>query len=129
MENITLGDLRAWLGLIAALIASIVAIVTAVKKVVKKVIKALQKDQTEEINKRFDKIDARLDETDAKVNKIDMEHCKNYLVTFLAEVEQGKVHQEIEMERFHEELEHYTKIGGNSYVKAKAEKLKNDGKL
>ena len=58
-----------------------------------------------------------------------MENCKNYLVTFLAACERGQAHDEIELERFHEQLSHYQAIGGNSYIKDKVMKLQNAGKL
>lgn len=107
MEQITLGDLARWAAFIAAFGGSIAAIISGVKKVMEKLLQPIEK----------------------QITAVDLENCKNYLVTFLAAVERGQEHDEIELERFHEELEHYQKIGGNSYIKAKVEKLKNAGKL
>lgn len=57
--------------------------------------------------------------------------CKNFLVRFLADVEQGQTIDEIELERFYEVYGRYTspELGGNSYIHEKVEKLKAEGKL
>ena len=46
-----------------------------------------------------------------------------------ADVEQNKIIDEVEKERFYETYEHYTKLGGNSYIHDKVESLKKAGKL
>lgn len=107
MSEVTLGDLATWAAFLAALFGSVAAIINGVKKAVGKLLEPIR----------------------SQIQSVDMENCKNYLVTFLAAVERGQEHDEIELERFHEELEHYQKIGGNSYIKAKVEKLKTAGKL
>ena len=58
-----------------------------------------------------------------------MQACKNYLVSFLSDVEKDELTDEIERERFWEQYQHYTEHGGNSYIKRKVEKLKSEGKL
>ena len=60
---------------------------------------------------------------------IDIENCKNYLVTFLAEVSRGEEKDETEIMRFWEEYGHYKNKGGNSYVHRKVEELKKRGLL
>lgn len=107
MEQITLGDIAAWAGFAVMLGGSVAAIIKGVKKVVEKIIAPL-----------FEQI-----------RSVDRENCKNFLVTFLAELERGQEHDQIELERFHEQFEHYKAIGGNSYIKAKVEKLQKAGKL
>ena len=64
-----------------------------------------------------------------KINQVDMESCKNYLVRCLGDFEHGNPLSEVEQERFWEEYQHYLKIGGNSYIERRVEKLKLDGKL
>ncbi len=118
MEQITLGDLAAWAGFIVALGGSVAAIVNGVKKA----LKAMFDQQMQAIN-------ARMDKQEEAISRTDMENCKNFLVPFLAECERGQEHDQIELERFHEQFSHYTKIGGNSYIAAKVEKLQKDGKL
>ena len=119
MGEITLGQVSTWLAFIVGLVGSIAAIVTAIKKAMK----ALFSEQMEQINKR-------LDQQEDTIKKIDVENCKNFLVSYLAKIEMGNVpHDEIETQRFWEEFEHYTDQGGNSYIRNKVEKLKSAGKL
>ena len=107
MEQITLGDLATWAAFIVALGGSVAAIIRGVGKAVEKLLEPIKK----------------------QIRDVDLENCKNYLVTFLAAVERGQEHDEIELERFHEQLSHYQAIGGNSYIRAKVDKLQKEGKL
>lgn len=107
MEQITLGDLARWAAFAVTIGGSIAAIIRGVNKAVGKLLEPVVK----------------------QIESVDRENCKNFLVTFLAETERGQEHDQIELERFHEQFEHYKSIGGNSYIKAKAEKLRKDGKL
>lgn len=107
MENITLGDIQSWLAFLLALGASVGAIVHFIKKALKQLLKPLE-----------DKIDA-----------FGNDNAKNYLVPFLSKAERGEPIDEIELERFHEEYEFYLNHGGNSYIKSRVDKLKNEGKL
>ena len=76
-------------------------------------------------------VNQKLDAMDKKLDEVDMNACKNFLVRFLADVEQGNPIDEIEKERFYETYEHYTspRLHGNSYIKEKVEDLKKQGKL
>lgn len=107
METITLGDLARWAAFAVALGGSIAAIIRGVNKAVGKLLEPVVK----------------------QIESVDRENCKNFLVTFLAEMERGQEHDQIELERFHEQFEHYKAIGGNSYIKAKVDKLQKNGKL
>lgn len=100
MSNITLGDIDSWLTFILGLGASIGAIVHFVKKAVEKLLVPYGLD-----------------------------NAKNYIVPFLSKVDRGEAISDIELERFHEEYEYYTNHGGNSYIKSKVEKLKEEKKL
>lgn len=113
MESITIGQAAAALALIVAIIGG----VQAIKKNVKEWLKTALKEQFEGLEKTQKDILKRLD-------NVDLENCKNYLVTFLAEVGRGEVKDETEMQRFWEEYEHYTEKGGNSYIRNKVEDLK-----
>lgn len=107
MENITLGDIATWAAFLAAFGGSVAAIIRGVNKAVGKLLEPVVK----------------------QIESVDRENCKNFLVTFLAETERGQEHDQIEVERFHEQFEHYKAIGGNSYIKAKVDKLQKSGKL
>lgn len=118
VEQITLGDISAWLAFIVALGGSVAAIVGAVKKILKKL-----------FDEQMTAINARMDAQEASIKKIDLENCKNFLVSFLAKAEWDSVADEIERQRFWEEYQHYTESGGNSYIKEKVNKLQKAGKL
>lgn len=118
MEAITLSDISTALTFIIALGGSVAAIIAGVKKA----LKGLFKEQMDEISKR-------LDQQEKSIQKIDLENCRNFLVSYLAKVECGGAHDEIETQRFWEEYEHYTSQGGNSYIKEKVKKLQQQGKL
>lgn len=107
MEQITLEQLATWAAFLAAFGGSVAAIIRGVNKAVSKLLEPLSE----------------------QIKSVDRENCKNFLVTFLAEVERGQDHDQIELERFHEQFEHYKAIGGNSYIKAKVDKLQKAGKL
>ena len=103
----TISELSTYLAMLVALGGSIAAIVAGVKKAIKPMLKPLEE----------------------KIDAVDMETCKNFLVHILAEIEHGGDMDEIEIERFREVMEHYTKLGGNSYIKAKIKRLEEAGKL
>lgn len=120
MEQITIGQIAAIVVFLAALITGGVKIKDAVKKWLTATLKEsfdAQKKETDEIKKTVEEIKSQL-------NTVDLENCKNYLVTFLAEVERGEIKDAIELQRFWEEYEHYSAKGGNSYIKEKVQKLK-----
>lgn len=121
MENITVGQIMAVLGFVVA----VGGIVTYFWKLVQN----LKKYMTKIIVTELEPIKEQLTALDQKVDKVDKEACKNFLVSFLAGVEQGKAIDEIQRQRFWEEYEHYVNGGGNSYIKQKVERLKEKGLL
>ena len=132
LDNVTIVELVAFLESVLKFGATIVAIAVAVKKILKKLMEEQageMKERFDKIDERFDKVDERLDKTDANVKKIDLENCKNFLVEILSKAEHGGQIDEIETQRFWEEFEHYTENGGNSYIRQKVDKLKDEGKL
>lgn len=125
MENLTLGQLSAGVIFIVALIAG----VQNLKKNIKTWIEESLKSRFDAIDKQNEKILAKIDDVDTRLDKVDMENCKNYLVTFLAEVRRGEVKDPTEVQRFWEEYDHYISKGGNSYVREGVEELKAKGYL
>lgn len=111
--NITLGQISAFLGLIAGLIASVSAIILFLQKSLKKVIK----NELEPMSIQIEKINSN-------VNGLDVSQCKNFLVRFLADVEQGNKLDEVEKERAYEIYDHYTNdLKQNSYIHKRWEEL------
>lgn len=120
MEQITLGQIGIAVGFLVALIAG----VNTLKKSIKEWLNSALKENFDRVDKRFDGLDKRLDGLDKRLDSVDIENCKNYLVTFLAEAQRGEIKDETELQRFWEEYEHYQKLGGNSYIRNKVEELK-----
>lgn len=106
-ENITLGNISAFLVFLVGLISGVEFLLVRLRKL-------------------FDK---KLEPLNTKLVEIGLSSDKNYLVRFLADVEQGNPVDETEIQRFYEIYSHYIKDGGNSYVKHKVEKLQKEGKL
>lgn len=107
MEKITLGQIQSVLLFIVGIGGATITIVTAVKKA---------------INKAFEPIQKRIDD-------VDMNATKNFLVRSLSDIERGEKLDGVERMRFFEQLEHYVKLGGNSYIKDEVERLKKENKL
>lgn len=119
MENLTLGQ-------IGTAVAFLVALITGVSALMKKMREWISSSMKEQ----FDSMSKDLEGLSKSIRKVDTEATKNYLVSFLAKVEQDKAVDEIETERFWEEYEHYVDdLDGNSYIKQKVQKLKNEAKL
>ena len=106
MENITLGQVAIALGFLVSLIGSIEFISARLKKQVDKTL--------EPINK--------------KIDKLELNSIKTDLVNFMSNAEIGNVTPEQKINA-HELYDNYCKMGGNSYIHDKWEKLKKEGKL
>lgn len=87
-----------------------------------KVIRSLETVKTD--------IDTRLKDIDKRLDEIDVSACKNFLVRFLKDVEQGNEVDEVEIQRAHEVYKHYyEELHQNSYIHSKWNKLiERDGK-
>ena len=118
MEGITIGEIAVALAFIAAIIGSIGIISKTVKSAVSKAFSTEMKPTNDKI-----------DELSKKIDNVDLNACKNFLVARLNEIDNGKPLDDIGEERFWEQYEHYTKMGGNSYIKHKVEQLKTEGKI
>lgn len=107
MGDITLNQIK-------DLMLYIIAFGTATATIVKAVKKAISSG-FEPINK--------------KIDQVDINATKNYLVARISELKNGEKLDDVQVERFVEQYDHYLKIGGNSYIKLEVEKLKNQGKI
>lgn len=118
MENVTLGQIAAGIGILTVIVGGYVKLYTMIKDklgdIIGEALKPLN-DSILEINQRLD--------------VVDMEACKNFLVRCIADVERGQSMSETETERFWEQYDYYIKSGHNTYVKNKVERLKQEGKL
>ena len=107
MEHITLGTIATYVAFFVALIGGI-----------------------EFIMARFNKLfDNKLEPINTRLNEIELSSDKNFIVRFLADIEQGNLVDDVEKERFYEIYQRYKELGGNSYVSHKVDKLEKEGKL
>jgi hypothetical protein len=104
--EITLGQISAFLGLIAGIITSVGVIGVFINKNLKKMLK-------NELEPMFNQIDT----IQNNINDLDISQCKNFLVRFLADIEQGNPIDEVEKERAYEIYDRYTNyLKQNSYI-------------
>ena len=68
-------------------------------------------------------------DTIKRIDNVQLLSDKNFLVSFLARVENGLIIDEVEKERFYEVYKDYRELGGNSYIAHKVEKLQKENKL
>lgn len=118
MENITLGQ-------IALAVAFVVGLATGMAYMHKLIKKWL----TNALKSEFDGLNKKIDSLSKRIEEVDMEATKNFLVRVLADIEQDSPVDEVERMRFWEAFQHYSKHGGNSYIRDKVEKLQRSGKL
>ena len=102
MENITIGQISAFLIFLVSIIGSI---------------KYLSKEVKNQIDKTLKPINE-------SIKALDVGECKNFLVRFLADVEQGQIIDEVEKQRAYEVYDHYTNdLKQNSYIHKRWEEL------
>lgn len=118
MEHITANQVMSGVTIFATFIGSAIAIY-----------KYLCNFLGKQIEESLKPLNNKVDNIANNMNDMDLNRCKDFLVRFISDLEQGQVVSDIELERFHETYAHYQKIGGNSYVHDKVEKLKKQGKL
>ena len=113
MGSITIEQIMNFIILIGSLISSVTVIVVAVNKAFNRQLKKSCEGMYCEIKNIKD---------DLKV--MDIGQCKNFLVRFLKDIEQGNEVDEVEIQRACETYDHYKKdLGQNSYIHDKWEKL------
>ena len=99
VENITIGQISTFLGILAGIITSGSIIIVFIQKSLKKLIKN------------------ELEPISTQIKNLDVSQCKNFLVGFLADVEQGNELDKVELERAYEIYDHYINdLKQNSYI-------------
>ena len=106
MKNITIGEIATTLAFIVSLVGSITYLSNIIKKHLDKLFIPIIED----------------------IKEVDKSQCKNYLVRFLKDIENGIQVSEVEKERAYECYAHYiTELNGNSYIHDWWEKLMKGG--
>ena len=118
MEGITLGEIGSAIAFIAGILAGLSAIVAYFSKRLNKMLS----DALIPTNAKIDKLTSSLLD-------VDVSNCKNYLVQIIAKLDAGQKIDQVSLERFWENYDHYTQLGGNSYIHESVERLKKEGKL
>jgi hypothetical protein len=104
--DITISQIGAFLGLIAGIISSVSIIGIFINKNFKKMLK-----------NELDPMSKQMDIIKNNINDLDISQCKNFLVRFLADIEQGNPIDEVERERAYEIYDRYTnQLKQNSYI-------------
>jgi len=118
MQNLTINDISTLVVFLVGLIGGIGYLHKSLKTWLEKL-----------LDDQFKALTIKITDLETKIDKVDMETCKNFLVRFLADVENGAVILDSEKQRFWEEYEHYILNGGNSYIKEWVDRLKKKGYL
>ncbi len=122
MENITVGQIFNFIITFGAVLSAGGVICKLAFKSGKKILDS----SLEPFNKRIDEV---VDNNNKRFTAMQLQIDKNYLVRFLADLENGTPVDETELEHFWFTYDDYHKNNGNSYIDHKVEKLKKEGKL
>ena len=107
MQGWTLHDISAWVIWISGFIGGITVIIRAIKTSIANGFKPIEQ----------------------KIDKVDLNATKNYLVSVLDDLDQGKELNDVSKQRAHEQYQHYLELGGNSFLKTKMERAIKEGKI
>lgn len=120
-------------GAILAIVAGLVAFIKGCEYLIQKSSKAFGKMvevNLKPVNDRIDTLIKEVRSVEDQAYNADLNSCKNFLVRFLADIEQDQPVDEVERMRFWETYHRYTvELGQNSYIKEKVANLKAQGKL
>lgn len=117
-EQLTLRQIALGITFIVGLISGIAFLMKHIRGYITNTLKP----QLGEINASIKHLEKRLD-------SVDLESCKNYLVSVIADIDRHGQIDEIQKQRFYEQYEHYLKCGGNSYIRHKVEQLQSQKKI
>lgn len=118
MENITIGEISIVISFLVALIGGIGILLNYLKKALKN----LFKEELEPIKEQVSK-------NNQLIQEVDMNATKNYLSKCFNDIRKGQQLSEANIQRIYEQMEHYSKMGGNSYIHKEFDDLKKGGLL
>lgn len=124
--NVTVGEA---ITAVLAILAGLVAFLKGMEYLWKKTAGVIHKWFSEGLEEGFEPINQKLTELTEDTQQLRLSVCKNYIVRFLADIEQGQIVDEVEKQRFYENYDLYISLGGNSYLKDKVERMRKQGKL
>ena len=118
MENITLGEIFKIITFLGGFIGACILLLNYIKKALKN----LFKEELEPIKEQIVK-------NNELITEVDLNSTKNYLSKCFNDLRKGQEISEANMQRIYEQMEHYEKMGGNSYIHKEFEDLKKEGLL
>lgn len=119
MEEITLGQISSIILFLGTFLGGIGLLLNYIKKWLKTAFK-----------EEFDSIKKNISDLKKDIDDIGISDCKNFLISCYAKIETGQELDETEKERYSECYDLYiNKYHKNSYIHAKHEKLKREGKI
>lgn len=108
----------------AGFLNAISVIINCVINAKKPAEKAIQK----KLSEILEPLDNKMDDTNKYIKKIDKNECMNFLVNFLADVENGDEKDDVQTKRACEVYDHYVKdLQGNSYIHDKWTRVMIEG--
>lgn len=126
MENVTLGQILSIITFLGTFIGGIGILFKHAKKWLKEALK----DEFKGIKNDINNLKVDIENVQSNINEVGISNCKNFLVSCFAKIEQGQELDETEKERYYEEYDVYiNEYHQNSYIHAKHEKLKEEGKI
>lgn len=114
---------------ILATVAALVAFLKGIEYLWKKAVGIVHGWFSEGLEEGFKPVNQKLTELTNDTQQLRLSVCKNYIVRFLADLEQGQEVDEVERQRFYENYDLYISLGGNSYLKDKVERMRKEKKL
>lgn len=118
MENITIGEIGVAITFLVAFIGGIGILLNYIKKALKN----LFKEQLEPIKEQVAK-------NNELISTVDLNSTQNYLTKCFNDLRTRQQISETNIQRIYEQMEHYEKLGGNSYIHKEFEDLKKEGLL
>lgn len=129
LESISVVDVGELIAFLVAFISGILFLKNNFKKMITDSFKDEVAPLKEELSAMRTETNERFNSINEELDRVDINRCKDYLVRFLSDVEQGSLIDEVEKEHFHECYTLYTDKGHNGYIKRKYEKLVERGLL
>lgn len=109
-------------------IASFLNAILIIANFIKEARKPASKAFESKLNKALEPINEKLDDTNRGIKKVDKNECMNFLVNFLADIENGIEKDDVQTKRACEVYDHYVKeLHGNSYIHDKWTRLMIEG--
>ena len=119
-------NIEGWtLGGLVALTSVLIVLISNLKRLSSELTVSL----TKIIKKEIEPLEGKIDAMSKQIDSVEAEATKNFLVTTIGEIERNGWTDETTKQRLYEEMERYEELGGNSYVHARFEQLKKEGKI